>query len=97
MAAGSGADWIDGPGVEVGGGETGGGAGGVGAGGAGGVGAGGAGGVGAGGAGGVGDDGGGGALAMGCVPPGVDSEALLPPPQPASDKEPQAAVNCHRN
>ena len=81
MAAGSGADWIEGPGVAVGAGAGGGGAG-VGAGGAG---------VGAAG-------GGGGALAMGVVPPGeVDSEALLPPPQPASDREPQAAEICHRN
>ena len=86
MAVGSGADWIDGPGVDVGGAATGG------------VGAGGAGGVGAGGAGGVGADEGGGALAMGVVPPdGVESEALLPPPQPARDRDPQAAVKCHRN
>ncbi len=84
MAGGSGADWIEGPGVAVGAGAGGGGGGaGVGAGGAG---------VGAAGG------GGGGALAMGVVPPGeVDSEALLPPPQPASDREPQAAEICHRN
>ena len=79
MAAGSGADWIDGPGVADGAGAGGGGGGGAGVEGAGG-------------------GGGGGALAMGVVPPDeVDSEALLPPPQPASDKEPQAAEICHRN
>ena len=84
MAGGSGADWIDGPGVADAGGGGGGGGGGAG--------------VGAGGAGVGAAGGGGGALAMGVVPPdGVESEALLPPPQPASDREPQAAVKCHRN